>query len=70
MKRHCRKDGNPKNFPHGAVTKQQYFGIVFDFLLIFPAIAKESWEDFLKTANEKKPQLFFNMGIMLIALST
>lgn len=56
IKTHCRKNYNPRYFPHRTVTKQQYFGIMFDFLIIFPGSAKESWQDFLKAAKKKKKE--------------
>lgn len=36
------------------VTKQQYSGTMFYFMLIFQATAKESWEDFLRGSKQKE----------------
>lgn len=42
VKSHFRKDYNLRYFPHRPVTKQQYSGTVFYFMLIFQATAEES----------------------------
>lgn len=53
IKRHCRKDYKLRYFPHRPVTKQQYFGIMFDFLLNFQQVLKKAEKIFLRQQAQR-----------------